>query len=153
MDLIIWRHAEAQENADPALDLERPLTPRGFKQATRMAGWLDRNLPDNAKIFSSPARRCKDTAQRLDRKYKTIDELLMDANIHKLLEMLGWPEAKTTVVLVGHQPMLGQLIAQLLGFQENQCAIRKSTVWWLRSRERNEKWETVLVTVQSPDML
>ena len=71
MDLIIWRHAEAQDNDDPALDFERPLTPRGFKQATRMAGWLDRQLPDSAKIFSSPARRCKDTADRLDRKYKT----------------------------------------------------------------------------------
>ena len=153
MDLIIWRHAEAQDNADPALDFERPLTPRGFKQATRMAGWLDRQLPDSAKIFSSPARRCTDTADRLDRKYKTIDGLLMNANVDQLLESLDWPEAKATVVLIGHQPMLGQLIAKLLGFKEDECAIRKSTVWWLRSRERNEKWETVLVTVQSADML
>ena len=72
MDLILWRHAEAQdhpygeqgEQGDP-LDLERRLTPRGEKQATRMAAWLDRQLPDGAKVYVSPAERARQTANAL----------------------------------------------------------------------------------------
>ena len=49
MDLILWRHAEAEDWAegDPqeSRDLARSLTPRGEKQAARMANWLDRQLP------------------------------------------------------------------------------------------------------------
>ena len=42
MDLILWRHAEAFDLAEGGTDLERMLTPRGEKQAARMAAWLDR---------------------------------------------------------------------------------------------------------------
>jgi phosphohistidine phosphatase len=72
MDLILWRHAEAHEHPDlltgvpgDARDLARRLTPRGEKQATRMAAWLDRQLPDGARVFSSPASRCEQTALAL----------------------------------------------------------------------------------------
>ena len=37
MDLILWRHAEAFDLAEGQTDLERALTPRGEKQAARMA--------------------------------------------------------------------------------------------------------------------
>lgn len=153
MDLVVWRHAEAVELQDGKNDLDRALTARGYKQAARIAGWLDRQLPDNARILSSPARRCQETARRLDRKYKLSDDLLLDAASQQLLEAVQWPYSKVSTLVVGHQPMLGQLIAQLLGLQANECAIRKGSVWWLRSRERDGQLQTVLVTVQSADML
>ena len=69
MDLILWRHAEAEDwpEGDPqgGSDLERSLTSRGEKQAARMANWLDRQLPEGARIFVSPARRCEQTALAL----------------------------------------------------------------------------------------
>ena len=49
MDLILWRHAEAFDLAEGQTDLERALTPRGEKQAARMAAWLDRQLELAAK--------------------------------------------------------------------------------------------------------
>lgn len=153
MDLIFWRHAEAVELQVGGDDLDRTLTARGYKQATRMAGWLDRQLPESARILSSPARRCQDTARRLDRKYKVCNELMPEVNSALLLEAVQWPTSKSTVLIVGHQPMLGQIIAKLLGFQASECAIRKGSVWWLRSRERDGQRQTVLVTVQSADML
>lgn len=153
MDLVVWRHAEAVELQDGKNDLDRALTARGYKQAARIAGWLDRQLPDNARILSSPARRCQETARRLDRKFKLSDDLLLDAASQQLLEAVQWPYSKVATLVVGHQPMLGQLIAQLLGLQANECAIRKGSVWWLRSRERDGQLQTVLVTVQSADML
>lgn len=153
MDLVFWRHAEAIELQEGKNDLDRALTARGFKQATRIAGWLDRQLPENTRILSSPARRCQETVMRLDRKYKICDDLQLEAAPQQLLEAVQWPLSKATTLVVGHQPMLGQLIAQLLGLQANECAIRKGSVWWLRSRERDGQRQTVLVTVQSADML
>jgi phosphohistidine phosphatase len=153
MDLVLWRHAEAIELQDGKNDLDRALTARGFKQATRIAGWLDRQLPENARILSSPARRCQETVRRLDRKYKISEDLQLEASPQQLLEAVQWPSSKATTLVVGHQPMLGQLIAQLLGLQVNECAIRKGSIWWLRSRERDGQRQTVLVAVQAADML
>ena len=70
MDLILWRHAEAHENTDGGDDLLRALTPRGEKQAARMAAWLDRQLPQGLRVLASPALRTEQTAQALGRKFK-----------------------------------------------------------------------------------
>jgi phosphohistidine phosphatase len=87
MDLILWRHAEAEDwpEGDPqgGSDLERSLTSRGEKQAARMANWLDRQLPEGARIFVSPARRCEQTALALGRKYKIRNELAPDATVEQ----------------------------------------------------------------------
>jgi phosphohistidine phosphatase len=153
MDLILWRHAEAVDWQEGCEDLDRALTARGYKQAIRMAEWLDRQMPDSTKILTSPARRCEDTVCRLNRKYKISKDLLPQANASNLLTLLQWPSPKATVLIVGHQPMIGQIVAQSLGLQSKECAIRKASVWWLRSRERNGQRQTVLVAVQSVDML
>jgi phosphohistidine phosphatase len=153
MDLILWRHAEAIDWQKDCDDLDRALTARGYKQAIRMAEWLERQLPESTRIFTSPARRCEDTVCRLDRKYKVSKDLLPDADANNMLSFLQWPNLKATVLIVGHQPMIGQIVAQSLGLQSNECAIRKASVWWLRSRERDGQRQTVLVAVQSVDML
>ncbi len=57
MDLILWRHAEAHEAEPGDEDLARELTARGEKQASRMAAWLDRQLPQGTRLLASPARR------------------------------------------------------------------------------------------------
>lgn len=157
MDLILWRHAEAEDwpEGDPegGRDLERSLTARGEKQAARMANWLDRQLPEGARILVSPARRCEQTALALGRKYKIRSELAPDATVEQLLELVQWPTAKSPILVVGHQPILGQTIAQLLGLQESDCPVKKGALWWLRNRDREGQSQTVVVTVQSPEVL
>lgn len=153
MDLVLWRHAEAQDWVEGCNDLERSLTPRGEKQAARMAAWLDRQLPEGARILVSPARRTEQTALALGRKYKLRQELAPDGNVSQLLELVQWPQGRTTTLVVGHQPVLGQVIAQLLGMHERDCAVRKGAVWWLRHRVREGAAQTVLLTVQSPEVL
>jgi phosphohistidine phosphatase len=157
MDLILWRHAEAEDwpEGDPqgGSDLERSLTSRGEKQAARMANWLDRQLPEGARIFVSPARRCEQTALALGRKYKIRKELAPDATVEQLLELVQWPTAKSPILVVGHQPMLGETIAHLLGLQESDCPVKKGALWWLRNRDRDGMDQTVVVTVQSPEVL
>lgn len=159
MDLILWRHAEAEEPdlaggpADARSDLARRLTPRGEKQAVRMADWLDRQLPGSARILVSPARRCEQTALALGRKFKTRPELAPGAAPEALLDVAQWPLARAPVLVIGHQPTLGQTLAQLLGLVDTECAVKKGAVWWLRSRERDGRMQAVVVSVQSPDML
>lgn len=157
MDLILWRHAEAEDGPDadaqPAGDLQRSLTPRGEKQAARMAVWLDRQLPEGTRILVSPARRCEQTALALGRKYKIRPELGPGATALQLLELAQWPLGKMPILVVAHQPTLGQAVAQLLGLQESECPVRKGAVWWLRNRDRDGQSQTVLVAAQSPELL
>lgn len=153
MDLILWRHAEAQDWSEGCDDLARKLTPRGEKQAVRMSAWLDRQLPQNTRILVSPALRTTQTADVLGRKYRVAPELAPDANLNQLLSLVQWPAAKGAVLVVGHQPTLGQTIAHLLGLSDAECAVKKGTVWWLRNRQRESGAQTVVVTVQTPDLL
>lgn len=153
MDLILWRHAEAEELTDGVDDLARSLTQRGEKQAARMAAWLDRQLPEGLRVLASPARRTEQTASALGRKFKMRAELLPGGAPQDLLDLAQWPRAKGAVLIVGHQPMLGQTIAQLMGLQAPECVVRKGAVWWLRQRQRLDQSQTVLITVQSPELL
>jgi phosphohistidine phosphatase len=153
MDLILWRHAEAIDLELVGDDMTRTLTPRGEKQAARMAIWLDRQLPGGAKVWVSPAVRAEQTARALDRKFKISPALAPLSTPEDLLELVQWPQAKGCVVVVGHQPTLGQTISRLIGLSESECAVKKGSVWWLRYREREVISQTVVVTVQSPDML
>ena len=94
MDLILWRHAEAIDLELVGDDMARTLTPRGEKQAARMAAWLDRQLPNGAKIFASPAERTQQTAKALDRKFKTSSAIAPLSNVDDLLGLVQWPHAK-----------------------------------------------------------
>jgi phosphohistidine phosphatase len=153
MDLILWRHAEAVEGDTADDDMGRVLTPRGEKQAARMAAWLDRQLPDSARIWVSPARRTDQTARALQRKFRSSQSLSPGATSEQLLELVQWPHAKGCVLVVGHQPTLGQTIANLLGLSASECAVKKGALWWLRHRERGAGAQTVMVTVQSPEVM
>ncbi len=153
MDLIFWRHAEAHEATDGQEDLSRELTHRGEKQAAKLGQWLDRQLPEGVRVISSPALRAEQTAKALGRKYKLKTELLPDALPSDLLDAIGWPNSKMSVVVVGHQPVMGQCISFLLGFSRGECAVRKGSVWWLRSRIRDGIPQTVVVSVQTPELI
>lgn len=160
MDLILWRHAQAHDHPDgPAgqqgddKDLARPLTSRGEKQAVRMARWLDRQLPQGALILCSPAVRAEQTALALGRKLHIVPALAPEADALAVLDQVQWPVGKSPCVVVAHQPTLGRVIARLLNLPEDACPVRKGTVWWLRQRERNGRVQTVLVCVQTPELL
>ncbi|MDT8992199.1 phosphohistidine phosphatase SixA [Curvibacter sp. APW13] len=153
MDLILWRHAEAVDLELVGDDMERYLTHKGEKQATRMAAWLDRQLPEGTRIWSSPAVRAQQTAKALGRKFKTSSALAPLATAKDLLDLVGWPTAKGCVLIVGHQPTLGHVVAGLLGIGSGECALRKGAAWWLRFREREEGGQAVLLSVQTPDLL
>ena len=150
MDLILWRHAQAHGQSGDPNDLQRRLTPKGEKQAQRMARWLNLHLPQSARILSSPAVRTEATVAALGRAYKLMPELLPDVSAQSLLDAAQWPHAKGVTVVVGHQPTLGQAVAQLLQLPEGELAIKKGALWWLRQREDGQ---VQVVCVQTPELL
>ena len=162
MDLILWRHAEARDlpesaQFDAVADLARPLTARGDKQAQRVAEWLNRFLPETTRVLVSPALRTRQTADALGRKYRTLDALAPGCSHSLALAAARWPDSREPVLLVGHQPMLGQLAAYLMGGASTldgpPWAVRKGAAWWLRHRLRAGVAEVVLVSVRTPDKL
>ena len=150
MELILWRHAEAHIG-EP--DDGRLLTSKGIKQANRMAQWLDRHLPTRCKILVSPASRTVHTAQALKRKFNIHPGLAQEATVDSLLAAANWPNSREPVVLVGHQPALGQLAALLIAGVEQNWTIRKGNVWWIASRERDNGTETYLRAITAPDLM
>jgi len=153
MDLILWRHAEANELHGEDADLDRALTTKGERQAKRVAAWLNTQLPAGARLLSSPARRAQQTAAALDRKIKTVAELGPEGHVEGLLHAVRWPDAREPVLVVGHQPTLGLAAAYLLAAQPQAWAVRKGAVWWLRGREREGVLQVVLHAVVSPELV
>lgn len=160
MELVLWRHAEAvdhpllsQGQQGDTLDLQRGLTPRGEKHAARMGAWLDRQLPEQARIYVSPALRTQQTAEALGRKFKVRQDLAPGADHKDLLLLANWPHGKSPLVLVGHQPTLGRLIANLLHLPDQDWPVKKGALWWLRYQEKSHPSFTKIVTVQTPEHL
>lgn len=151
MDLIIWRHAEAEDRRDGLDELDRALTPRGHKQANRMGAWLDKHAPKDTLVLCSPALRCQQTALGLGREFRIVDSLAPDAAPAAVLRAAQWPDHDRPVMIVGHQPTLGQTLAQVLRLQDDNCGIRKGTAWWLRARRGDGGLEVLVWAVQSPE--
>lgn len=157
MDLLLWRHAEA---ADGMPDMERALTGRGRAQARAMADWLRPRLPRDLRILVSPARRARETAAVLALPFEIADAIAPGADAAALIGASGWPGSERPVLIVGHQPALGEVAAALLGkgdsphspqkWGQSPLRIAKAAVWWLRRRRRDD---TVLVLAIEPSLL
>ena len=150
MELILWRHAEA-EPGEP--DAARRLTTKGGKQAARMAAWLERHLPEGCRIVVSPAVRAQQTASALGRSFRTVDALGPGTSPQALLDAAGWPAGRGAVVVVGHQPTLGAAAALALCGLAQPWSVRKGAVWWLSDRQRGEAGTVVLRAVIAPDFV
>ena len=122
MDLILWRHAEA---FDGSPDLARRLTPKGHKQAADMAKWLEQRLPAKTRILASPAARAQETVKALDRPFEMIASIAPEADPTAILAAADWPTAKGAVLIVGHQPTLGQAAALLLAGEPMGFSLKK----------------------------
>ena len=148
MELILWRHAEARDGVP---DSTRELTGKGGRQAQAMAKWLDARLPKGTRILSSPATRCQQTAEVLG-KFEEVPALGVGASAQDILDAAGWPDAATAIVVVGHQPTLGEVASLLLSGGEEGWSVKKGGIWWFSSRTRDNGLEVVLRAVLSPDL-
>ena len=150
MDLLLWRHAEAEDGED---DMQRCLTERGKKQAKLMGAWLRKHQPKDMRIIVSPAVRAQQTAEALKLPFETVRKIGPDACVSELIAATGWPNARGSVLVVGHQPALGRMASLLLAGQESDWSIKKAAVWWLNNRLRQDQKQTILRCVMPVELL
>lgn len=149
MELILWRHADAEPGVD---DLERKLTAKGRKQAARVAGWLHAHLPAKFTVYSSPAKRALQTAKALDAPITTSELLVPGTSAADILRAVNWPERDEIVIVVGHQPTLGRVVARLLG-GSGELSIQKGALWWIEARDKDGSAGVRVRAMIAPDFV
>ena len=125
MELLLWRHADAEDGAD---DMARRLTPKGEKQAAVVAQWLRAHLPGRYTLLASPAVRAQQTASALATP-TTERSLAPGASVAAIVSTAR--KYKGVVIVVGHQPDLGRAAAALVADARAEWPIEKGAVWWL----------------------
>jgi phosphohistidine phosphatase len=148
MELILWRHAEAEDGMP---DMQRQLTPKGEKQAEKMAAFLRPLLPKRTRILVSPAVRTQQTALALTKHFDTEPGIGPGSDAAAVLRAAGWNAGEGCVLLVGHQPYLGEIAALLMAGSEDSFSIKKGAVWWLDGSDNVRKANLRLAI--SPDFL
>ena len=82
-----------------------------------------------------------------------MDALAPGATVSALLAAVGWPKAPAPVLVVGHQPTLGEIAAFLMSGEESDWSIRKGAVCWLSNRTRVGQPGVVLKVAIGPDLV
>lgn len=166
MELILWRHAEAEDGAD---DMARVLTPKGRRQAARMAQWLTAQLDGPVQVIASPALRTRATADALDMPYAIDWRIAPDASADQLLTASGWPAGHGIVILVGHNPAISVLAARLTGIldtvpdtasdtasdtaPQSALVLRRGAAWWFACDGVGTGRRPTLKAVMTPALL
>ena len=110
-------------------------------------------MPSRYAVVCSPARRARETADALGVRYRILDRLAPGSSLTAILAAAGWPDAKGTVIVVGHQPDLGRAVAALLTGRPTEWSVRKGGLWWLTRRKREGEAQVVVRAVIAPDLL
>ena len=129
MDLILWRHADAEAGSP---DSARKLTERGLEQARGVAAWLKPRLPGNCEVLVSPAARAQQTARALGVAFTTMPAVGTDAAAPDVIAAVDRLARSEAILIVGHQPTLGRVAAMLLSGTEADWDIGKGALWWFR---------------------
>ena len=131
MIVYVMRHAEAVEADNSLQDEWRYLTGKGRSVAEKMSSAIVKLGPKTRLTVSSPLTRAVQTAeiaaQKACRRNVIVASglLLPGADLNELVAYLkGCADAKR-VMLVGHEPQLGALVATLLGREESTVSLKK----------------------------
>ncbi|MEO8383671.1 MAG: histidine phosphatase family protein [Betaproteobacteria bacterium] len=157
MDIILWRHAEAEELATS--DLARSLTKQGERQAAHMARWLlprlgkPSRLASEWRVVASPAVRAQQTAAALGMSIDTVASIAPDAPPDAILRAVNRPNEGRNVIVVGHQPTLGMVAARLANGIDGYFPVNKGAIWWFRLSPQKGESPAVLVAMMTPDMV
>lgn len=151
MNIILWRHAQAEEGSD---DLARELTLKGHRQAAKMAALLRKKLPENSRLWVSQAMRSRQTAAHLGGNFEIFAELNPDVDARTLPALLQQAHDNDTLVIVGHQPWIGQLCRFLLNRgwdlhdETHYWSVKKGSFWWFEAHADQDIFRAKLLTVQ-----
>ena len=151
VQLIVWRHAEAEDGIP---DDGRRLTAKGRRQARCVARWLERQLGKPRTMLVSPARRAQETAAALASRFEICAAIGVGSSPREILSAARWPgDDDRIVIVVGHQPALGEAVMLALARKALPLGLKKGAFIWLESRARGRSREVLLRAAASPDLL
>jgi phosphohistidine phosphatase len=151
MQLVLWRHAEAEDGHGKD-DMARVLTKKGHSQAQRMAKWLKPRLEGDWRILVSPSKRTLQTVEPLGRDFAVEESIRPDVPGQNVLRAAGWPSNDRNVLIVGHQPTLGEAASIIFLGQEGEVGMRKGAIWWFETRGGGDRMNAVLRAVLPPEL-
>ncbi|NMC00034.1 MAG: histidine phosphatase family protein [Thermoanaerobaculaceae bacterium] len=127
MELILVRHAEAEDGVN---DFSRKLTPKGRKEAEKIAKFIKKKIKD-FKVYSSPLVRAKETASFFLKEIEILDELEPDSTPESFLREISKFGEDETLICVGHQPLIGAIAGKILGLNYS-LKTKKAGIWWFK---------------------
>ena len=131
IDIFVLRHAEAGNPMTVAEeDSKRPLTPGGRIEMRKIAKSLKTVGLQTDRIYTSPLRRARETAEITARILKIPileewDELKPDGNKQALYRKLSGLEQDSRPILVGHEPHLSSVIGEIIGTPDARIVLKK----------------------------
>jgi len=134
--LIVMRHAKS-EWPDGVPDHERRLAGRGRREAALAGRWLRQHAPDVGLVVCSSAARARRTWKQVGAQLDTAPELRVEQRLYAASnrQLVGvvreLPAAARTVLMIGHNPGLEDLVAHLTGVS---CPLKTSSIAVLSSR-------------------
>ncbi len=131
LDVFILRHGEAGNRMTVIEeDSERPLTPAGRIEIRKIAKSLKTVELQTDRIYTSPLRRARETAEIASRILKIAileewDELKPDGSKDGLYRKLARLEQNSRPILVGHEPHLSSMIGEIIGTKGARIVLKK----------------------------
>jgi phosphohistidine phosphatase len=138
IDIFILRHGEAGNRMTVVeRDSERPLTPEGRAEMQRIAKSLKAVGLQANRIFTSPLRRARETAEIVTKvlKIPTLeewDELKPEGSRAELYRKLSRLEQNSRPIVVGHEPYLTSMIGDIIGTTNAKIVLKKGGVGKVR---------------------
>jgi phosphohistidine phosphatase len=121
LQLLLLRHAEAEEKKSGMVDFDRELTPKGVNQCLSLGEQLKKNNINPDYIISSPSARTKLTAKFVFQSWGIkADQIQFDDSIYhgdetRLLEIIhDLKPDHQCVVFIGHNPTITGLAGRLV---------------------------------------
>ncbi|MFB1297622.1 histidine phosphatase family protein [Mycobacterium sp. pW049] len=148
--LLLLRHAKS-DYPDEVSDHDRPLAPRGVKEAALAGDWIRANVDGVDAVLCSTATRTRQTLERagITGAVEFVDRIY-DATPGVVIEEINGVQARfdnevSTLLVVGHEPVMSSLalgladeassngpVAQKLSakFPTSSVAVLRSTSPW-----------------------
>lgn len=132
MLIYLVRHAKAQPRIAGADHPQRCLTARGLEQAQQLATWLSQQTAKPNMLYSSPFRRCVDTAApiatALDLPLHTVAWLSHGHAVQHCLSNLEQLTADKVQIWVGHEPELSNMLGTLFNRDPHEFSFSKAGI-------------------------
>jgi len=156
MTLYIVRHGSAEES-NPKGDKFRRLLPRGVETVENMAEFL-KEIPRPSLLLSSPFERARETAELFKKVLNFPEDIVLadflfpESEPEEAIEELQ-KLGNQDIMLFGHNPMLSDLVACLVGDGKLNISLKKSAVACIQFKGSVRKGQGSLVWIVTPALL